>query len=891
MNESIRSAHEIRRAFVDFFRKKDHTEVPGSALVPRNDPTLLFTSAGMVQFKDYYLTPENLPYTRAVSVQKCLRAGDLDLVGSTLRHHTFFEMLGNFSFGDYFKEEAILWAWEFFIDWLELPEDKLYVSIFEDDQEAFRIWSGNVGIEEKRIYHLGREDNFWGPVGKTGICGPCSEIYFDTGPERGCGRDSCAPGCDCDRYLEIWNLVFPQFFLEEGGKYRKLENPGIDTGLGLERLAFIMQDVEDNFHTDLFEPVVTGLRDQLPDDIDEVDRMSINMVADHLRALTFTIAEGVYPSNEGRGYLLRRLLRRALTRFHSLGLDKPFLHKLVDVVVDVMKIDYPELEERRRNVAMIIRSEEDNFFNTLAEGKKRFDEIAREIKEKGGNIVDGEKLFLLYDTFGVPPELSKSLAEKYELGVDHKGYQEAMERQRRSARTDSAFGGEKEEIVSMKEISSGESSVFIGYENIECTSAVRRYRIVNGTEDSETKNSDRGSIELELVLDKTPFYPTSGGQIADIGHITVGDREFVIKDVFKRGGEIVHVVEVPEEVAVVSDIIEKEKMVKVEIDSRRRNSIARNHTATHLLHAALRRVVGEHITQAGSLVADRRFRFDFNHFQPLSPRTVGMVEDCVNDWIRDCIPVEVSVMGIKEAMDSGATALFDEKYGEEVRVVRIGNISAELCGGTHVHNTGQLGLFMTISEGSAAAGTRRIEAVTGEAAVEYLRRLKKDREELEDILKVSGSEIKEKVLSLLHEIEDLKKYIRRLESDEVGSELDSLIESADKYDGLILVRGRLSVRSISAMRNQADIFRSKVPSGIAVLSAVVDQKLQFVVAATDDLIEEKGITATSVVDRLRNVTGIEGGGKRHLAQMGTKDVESESKIFEALPGIIKELNR
>jgi alanyl-tRNA synthetase len=890
MNESIRSAHEIRRAFVDFFRKKDHTEVPGSALVPRNDPTLLFTSAGMVQFKDYYLTPENLPYTRAVSVQKCLRAGDLDLVGKTLRHHTFFEMLGNFSFGDYFKEEAIQWAWEFFIDWLCLPEDKLYVSVFEDDQEAFGIWSGNIGIDEKRIYRLGREDNFWGPVGKTGICGPCSEIYFDAGPERGCGRDGCAPGCDCDRYLEIWNLVFPQYFLEESGKYRKLRDPGIDTGLGLERLAFIMQDVEDNFHTDLFEPIIKGLRDQLPDDIDEIDQMSINMVADHLRALTFTIAEGVYPSNEGRGYLLRRLLRRSLTRFHSLGLDKPFLHKLVDGVVDVMKVDYPELEEKRGNVAMIIRSEEDNFFKTLIEGEKRFDEMAREIKEKGENVVDGEKVFLLYDTFGVPPELSESLAEKYELRIDHKGYQKAMEQQRKSARTDSAFGGGKEEIVSMKKISSGESSVFIGYDNTGCNSAVRRYRIVGGTESNKPENSGKENFDLELVLDKTPFYPTSGGQVADVGHITVGDRDFRVKDVFKRGGEIVHVIEVPEEVSAISDVIEKEKVVKAEINSRRRHSTARNHTATHLLHAALRKVVGEHITQAGSLVDDRRLRFDFNHFQPLSIETIGLVEDCVNEWVRDCIPVEVNVMGMKEALDSGATALFDEKYGEEVRVVKIGDVSAELCGGVHVYNTGQLGLFVVISEGSAAAGTRRIEAVTGEAAVEYLRRLKMGREELGNILKVSGSEVKERVVSLLHEVEDLKKYIRKLESNEVGSELDSLIKSAEKYDGLILVRGRLSVRTISAMRNQADIFRSKVPSGIAVLSAVVDEKLQFVIAATDDLIEEKGITATSIVDMLSHVTGIEGGGKRHLAQMGTKDIESERKIFKALPGIIKELN-
>ncbi len=884
MNENIKSAHQIRRAYVDFFRQKGHTEVPGAPLVPRNDPTLLFTSAGMVQFKEYYLIPENLPYTRAVSVQKCLRAGDLDLVGKTLRHHTFFEMLGNFSFGDYFKEEAIRWAWEFFMEWLKLPREKLYVSIYQDDQEAFDIWNRNIGIEEGRIYRLGREDNFWGPVGRTGICGPCSEIYFDTGPERGCGRDECAPGCDCDRYLEIWNLVFPQYFLEDNGEYRELEKPGIDTGLGLERLALIMQGVEDNFHTDLFSPIVQALQELLPSRLEEAGRMSMNMVADHVRALTFTVAEGVYPSNEGRGYLLRRLLRRALTRFHSLGLDHPFLHHLVDVVVDVMKVDYPELEERRRNITMIIRSEEESFFRTLEEGKKKFDQIAGGIREQGGEVVDGEKAFLLYDTFGVPLELTRSLAEKYQLRVDQEGYEEAMERQRKSARTESAFGGGKEEMVSMNQLSRGESSVFTGYDSTGCETEVRKYRLVDSAGDKE-------GARLELILEKTPFYPASGGQVADIGNISAGERELPVVDVFKRGGEIVHVIEVEEGISGVTGVIEERKKVRTAINALRRDSIARNHTATHLLHAALRRVVGEHITQAGSLVDDRRLRFDFNHFQALSGETVRKIEDLVNRWIRECMPVEVKIMGVKEAMKSGAIALFDEKYGEEVRVIRIGDISAELCGGTHVSNTGQLGLFLVESEGSAAAGVRRIEAVTGEGALEYFRSMKEEREELADALKVSGAEVGRRVISLLEEREDLKSYIHKLESEEVGGELDSLIESAEKYDGVLLVRGRVTVRNISALRNQADVFRNKVAGGMAVLSAVVNEKLQFVVAVTDDLIRERGITATSVVVKLREEIGIGGGGKKHLAQMGTRNVGEEKKVFEALPGIIQDLTR
>ena len=484
MNSNIKTAHDIRKAYVDFFLERSHSEVPSAPLVPKGDATLLFTSAGMVQFKDFYLSPDNLPYTRAVSVQKCLRAGDLESVGRTLRHHTFFEMLGNFSFGDYFKVEAIDWAWEFVIKVLQLPEDRLYVSIFEDDDEAYGIWHEQIGVAADRIVRLGRKDNFWGPVGRTGVCGPCSEIYYDAGEAVGCGSAECAPGCDCDRYLEFWNLVFPQFFLEEDGKYRPLEKPGIDTGAGLERIAMIMQGAEDNFHTDIFQPLVDAVIALLPAGTDTTGeaKLGINMIADHARALTFTISEGIYPSNEGRGYILRRILRRALTRLHTFGIDEPVLYGLVDEVVKVMGEDYPDLVERAPDTAMIIRSEEESFFRTLEDGKSRFAAIIKEIKQVKGTEIDGSQAFLLYDTYGFPLELTIALAAEEGLEVDEEGFTSAMEEQRKRAQQSSSFGSGEQALVEMTGLSEGESSIFTGYESVGGDAEVRRYRVLDKSE-------------------------------------------------------------------------------------------------------------------------------------------------------------------------------------------------------------------------------------------------------------------------------------------------------------------------------------------------------------------------------------------------------------------------
>ena len=889
MNSDIRTAAEIRRAFIDFFVKRGHVEVPSAPLVPKGDPTLLFTSAGMVQFKELYQQTENLPYSRAASVQKCLRAGDLESVGRTLRHHTFFEMLGNFSFGDYFKQEAIDWGWEFVIDLLQLPEEKLLVSVFEDDDEAFRIWNDGVGIPSERIFRLGRDDNFWGPVGETGICGPSSEIYFDTGEERSCGKAACAPGCDCDRYIEFWNLVFPQFFLEESGEYRPLAKPGIDTGLGLERLAMIMQGVEDNFHTDLFKPIIEVLLSRVPSgvEIGDEERMSLNMIADHARTLAFTISEGIYPSNEGRGYLLRRLLRRALTRFYSFGIERPFLFSLVDVIVGIMKEEYPEIEERRDETKRIIEAEERAFFRTLEDGKARFGSIVDELKADGKSVIEGEKVFVLYDTFGLPIELTRELAAEHGLAVDADGFETRMEQQRRRAQAGSLFTEEAGEPVSMIEVSKGSTSSFTGYESIGHEANVMKYRMLEKSDRRDA--SCKAGAAVEVILDETPFYATSGGQMADRGWIEVDGNRHEVVDVFKRGGEIVHLLETSAEAARIEKILKSGPRVRAMIDDERRLSIARNHTATHLLHAALRKVAGKHVSQAGSLVERERLRFDFNHFEGISANDRIEIERMVNGWIMEAINVRFEWMDYQKAVDLGAMALFDEKYGREVRVVRIPDVSIELCGGTHVGNTGQIGFFIIVSESSVAAGVRRIEAFTGSGALSYMRSVLSRNERTAALLKVTQNDIHARAESLLEEIDVLKREVRRLERGGSAGEIERLLGAAVQVDGMLVVSGRVAVKDVSALRNQADIFRSKVSSGIAVLSAPVKDKLQFVVTVTDDLIEQKEFSAVDLVRELEAITGGGGGGKKHLAQLGTKDLESEERVFNALPEVIRKL--
>ncbi len=885
----IKSAHAIRRAYIDFFAEKGHTEVPSAPLVPRSDPTLLFTSAGMVQFKDKYLETDRLPYKRAVSVQKCLRAGDLENVGKTLRHHTFFEMLGNFSFGDYFKEDAILWAWEFVIEILGLSADKIYISIFKDDEKAFQIWNTGVGIAEARIFRLGKSDNFWGPVGETGICGPCSELYYDTGEKNGCGSPDCAPGCDCDRYIEFWNLVFPQYWLEKSGEYKLLKKPGIDTGLGLERTATIVQGVEDNFHTDLFRPIVERITDILPRNAVEIveDRMGVNMIADHIRALTFTLAEGIYPSNEGRGYLIRRILRRALTRMYMFGVEKPCLYKIVDPVVEIMKEDYSELDSSYAEIKKVIHSEEESFFRTLVSGRERFLSIIEEVKGKGGKWLDGDNVFLLYDTYGFPLELMKTLAGAVGIEIDEKGFQTAMGKQKKKARESSSFTAFQQDTVSMKEVSSGKSSVFTGYQNLAEHAVLRKFREIR-KDTIESVNWKKKSVAYEFVFEKTPFYAMTGGQEGDGGCICFGSALFDVKDVFFRNDDIIHLVESVDTTEKIDMITLSKTQALLEVDKERRIATAANHTSTHLLQAALKEVLGEHITQAGSLVSKDRFRFDFNHFEAISTDKKREIENRINGWIRESLSVKTDVMSYKEAVETGATALFDEKYGNEVRVVRIADISAELCGGTHIDSTGKIGLFIIVRQSSIAAGVRRIEAVTGVAALEYVREYISDVEESAELLKTSRSEIVLKIHSMVSENEELKKRIKELQHGDISNRMDQIIDSAEKIDDITIATGRIDVDTMPALRAQADLFRKKVDSGVAVLSMPPGEKLHFVIAVTDDLVE-KGIEANNLVDRLKEISGGGGGGRKYLAQLGTKNSEKEKDVFAALSTIVRDI--
>ncbi|HMA77256.1 MAG TPA: alanine--tRNA ligase [Candidatus Krumholzibacteriaceae bacterium] len=885
-----KSAHEIRRTYIDFFVNKNHTEVPSASLAPKNDPTLLFTSAGMVQFKDRYIDTDGLEYKRAVSVQKCLRAGDLENVGKTLRHHTFFEMLGNFSFGDYFKRDAILWAWEFVVEVLQMPADRIYISIFNDDDDAFNIWNKEVGISDDRIFRLGKEDNFWGPVGETGICGPCSELYYDSGEKNGCGREDCAPGCDCDRYIEFWNLVFPEYWLEESGEYKPLEKPGIDTGLGLERMATILQGVEDNFHTDLFKPIVEKIITILPSDAvgGKDDRMGVNMIADHVRALTFALAEGIYPSNEGRGYLIRRVLRKALTRMYMFGVRKPCLYKIVDPVVEVMKEDYPELDSRYSEVKKVLRSGEESFFRTLISGRERFFSVIEQIKDKGGKRLDGDNVFLLYDTHGFPLELMKPLAGEAGIEIDEEGFNKAMERQKMKARKGSSFGAAPGEKIHMEEITKGESSEFTGYESLSESAVLRKFREVSKEAVENIAWSSKEETAYEFIFDKTPFYAISGGQVADRGWISFGGTKFEVKNVFYRNNEIIHLVESSQTSGEIDIADLSNNPALLEVDRELRTATEANHTSTHLLHAALKDVLGEHIAQAGSFVSEDRLRFDFNHFEAISPEQKRRIELIINAWIRESIDLRTEIMSYKKAVKDGATALFDEKYGNKVRVVKIKGVSAELCGGTHADSTGNIGLFLIVHQSSIAAGVRRIEAVTGSAALEYVRGYISDVEETADLLKASRDEIAQKIKFIIDENAKLKRRIKELQRGDISNRINQIIESSDKIDNVILATGRIDVDEIAALRAQADLFRKNVASGIAVLSMSPGEKLHFIVAVTDDLVE-RGVEANIIVDRLKDISGGGGGGRKHLAQLGTKKIGKEKDVFKALAPIARDI--
>lgn len=876
------TAREIRERFLKYFKGKNHNIVKSSSLIPKDDPTLLFTNAGMVQFKEIFLGTEKSDYQRAASSQKCVRAGgkhnDLENVGKTARHHTFFEMLGNFSFGDYFKEGAIEMGWEFLTREMKLPADKLWVTIFEDDDESFLIWQNKIGVPEEKIVRLGEQDNYWS-MGDIGPCGPCSEILIDQGEELGCKKPSCRAGCDCDRYLELWNLVFMQFNRDARGNLTSLPKPSIDTGLGLERIAAVLQGVRNNFDSDLFSEIIRYIENLSSVKYREGDKsdVAIRVIADHIRAITFLIGDGVLPANEGRGYVLRRIMRRAARYGKNLGLNDPFLFKISKVVVDTMNDAYPELSEGENFIARVIESEEKRFLETLDRGLAILNEEIIKLLKQNQTRAPGELVFKLYDTFGFPPDLTRDILREEGLDDDQEGFSRAMEEQKERART--AWKGSGEEGIQdiYKEIINTEISTdFCGYHELK-TSA-RILKIIK--EKKVISSADLGD-EVEIISDKTPFYGESGGQVGDRGVIRGKDFLIEINDSQKpAAGLIVHQGKVKE------GKVKEGEEISLLVNAELRQDIVINHTATHLLHAALKEVMGDHIKQAGSLVSPQRLRFDFTHFAAIKREDLDRVEAIANAKIRKNIPVATSLMGIDQALDDGATALFGEKYGKEVRVVTIGDFSKELCGGTHAKYTGEIGLFKILSEGGIAAGVRRIEALTGAWALKYIKNNEDILNNTGGILKSIPNEVYDKVAKLLENQKKLEKEIDSIRNKLAGDQAKDLFDQAREIKGVKVLSARVDLDDPKALRNFVDDLKSKIKSGIIVLGATGKDKVSLIVGVTKNL--TKRFNAGKIIKEVAGIVGGSGGGRPDMAQAGGSNPEKLKEALEKVYQIVEE---
>ncbi len=865
------TSEEIRAKFLDFFKEKGHEVVPSSPLVPADDPTLLFTNAGMVQFKKVFLGEEKRPYTRATTCQKCVRAGgkhnDLENVGYTARHHTFFEMLGNFSFGDYFKEEAIAFAWEFMTEVMELPRERLWVTVFEDDDEAAEIWKKKAGVSPDRIVRLGEKDNFWA-MGDTGPCGPCSEILIDQGEEMACGP-SCRVGCDCDRFLELWNLVFMQFFRDEKGELHPLPKPSIDTGMGLERMAAVCQGKRSNFDSDLFAPVIQKIAELAGKGYGEEERSDVAMrvIADHVRSSVFLVADGVIPSNEGRGFVLRRIVRRAARYGHVLGLEAPFMASVASAVIAKFSPVYPEIAGAGDIIAKVLENEESRFSETLNQGLVMLEEEITRIKREGGKVIPGSYGFKLYDTYGFPVDILRDVAKEEGLELDRKGFDQEMERQRERSRGAAGKVVTHELPPCYKALlDSGKATSFVGYDRCVCESEVAA--LFNGRE--EEKRAEKG-WKGELVTLETPFYGESGGQVGDRGWIEGPEGRAEVLDTRKRGDLTIHVVEM------VEGSISVGERVRLVVTEGRRAATARNHTATHLLHSALRHILGDHVRQAGSLVEPDRLRFDFTHFERVEPSQLRRVEELVNRWIREDRAVTVEVMSYKEALESDAVALFGEKYGDTVRVVTVDDVSQELCGGTHVRRTGEIGLFKIVGESSVASGIRRIEAATGEKGLALVHEMEDTLASIAARLKCRPGEAEDRVKRLQAKIKELEKRIKEISLKGGATDIDSVISSAPVIDGVKVVALELPGLDMKGLREAGDQVRNKLSSGVAVLASAADGKVSLVALVTKDLTGR--LHAGKIVGEVAKAVGGGGGGRPDMAQAGGKMPE---KVGEAL---------
>jgi len=878
------SASEIREAFQAFFERRGHRRVASASLIPDSDPTLLFTNAGMVPFKRVFLGEESRDYSRATSAQKCMRVSgkhnDLENVGRTPRHHTFFEMLGNFSFGDYFKPEAIEYAWEFVTQVLHLAPRRLYATVFREDDDAFALWRDRIGLDESRIYRFDEADNFWA-MGDTGPCGPCSEIYYDFGPQPHCKNTRCDPACDCGRFLEIWNLVFMQFNRDAAGQMTPLPKPSIDTGAGLERLALVVQGVQSTYETDLFRAILERAQELSGVALgrDPERDVSLRVVADHARAVSFLIGDGVLPSNEGRGYVLRRILRRAARHGVLLGLERPFLHAVCDGVIDEMGGAYPELVERRAYITDRVRREEERFLETLSKGLALLEEEIRAVKHKlgkAGAVLPGEVAFRLYDTFGFPLDLTEDILRNHGLRVDQEAFDAAMERQRERARA--AWKGSGDAAVSQvyARLAMDEPVVFRGYETLRLEATIRA---LLGAAGSPLEQASQGD-EVEVVTDQTPFYAESGGQVGDQGEIRTQGGRIQITDTLRPvSGVVVH------RGRVVEGHVRVGEAAELAVDGERRQATVRNHSGTHLLHAALRQVLGPQALQKGSLVGPDRLRFDFTHDAPLSQQEIEQIEDLVNGWIERNAPARIRELPYARAIEEGAIAIFEEKYGDVVRVISFGDFSTELCGGTHAHATGEIGVLKVLSETGIASGVRRIEAQTGQGALAHLRSQEQALRAITDLLRVPPGELPARIEKLLEERRALEKELERLRAERRGAASGDLLSQVREIGGVKVLAARAEGADPKELRSMVDELRARLASGLVMVAAESEGRVALAIGVTPDLVGR--FRAGELVRQVAEVVGGKGGGRADFAQAGGREPAKLGAAIEKLYALVE----
>lgn len=869
--------NELRKMFLEFFESKGHLAMKSFSLVPHNDKSLLIINSGMAPLKPYFTGAEKPPRTRVTTCQKCIRTGDIENVGKTARHGTFFEMLGNFSFGDYFKHEAIAWSWEFLTQVVGLDPDRLYPSIYENDDEAFEIWNKEIGIAPERIFRFGKADNFW--EHGAGPCGPCSEIYYDRGEKYGCGKPSCTVGCDCDRYMEVWNNVFTQFDNDGEGNYTELKQKNIDTGMGLERLAVVVQDVDSIFDVDTLQALRNKVCEfaKVEYKSDEAKDVSIRLITDHIRSATFMISDGIMPTNEGRGYVLRRLIRRAARHGRLLGIQGSFLGKLSETVIAGSKDGYPELEEKKEFIFKVLVKEEEKFSKTIDQGLNILSGMEAEMREKGEKVLSGTNAFVLYDTYGFPLDLTKEILEEKGCTIDEEGFQKAMEEQRtkaRNARETTNYMGADATVYD--EIDPSVTTEFVGYDNLSFESEITVL-----TTDKELADAVSDGEHATIFVEKTPFYATMGGQEGDTGVIRTADAEFAVEDTIKLlGGKVGHVGHVTKGMFKVGD------RVTLEVAAEARANTCKNHSATHLLQKALKTVLGNHVEQKGSLVTPDRLRFDFAHFEAMTAEEITRVEALVNKEIQENLPVVTRIMNIEDAKKTGAMALFGEKYSENVRVVSMGDFSVELCGGTHVANTGVISAFKIVSEAGIAAGVRRIEALTGEGVFAYYRDVEARLAKAAAMLKSGTHEVCDKIAHLQAEVKALQSENESLKSKLAQGSLGNVMDKVTEVKGVKLLATSVADVDMNGLRDLGDQLREKLADGVIVLASNNGGKVCLMAMVTDGA-QKKGAHAGNLVKGMAQIVGGGGGGRPNMAQAGGKNPEKIPEAIQAAAGLLE----